>query len=229
MLPFISRIVLRNYRSIGQCDVTLGPLTYLVGANGAGKSNFVDALHLISEALTSSLEQALSVRGGLAEVRRRSSGHPTHFGVRLEFSLGEQSGHYAFNIGSLNNRGFEVQTEECRLGGPGNGPFYRIERGRVTSTSEATLPALTNDRLALVALSGLSAFRPVFDALTGMGFYNLNPKLMRELQKAQEGRLLKPEGQKATSGKWHRVSASATAQHLTRRALNWWLQASPTH
>lgn len=211
VLPFISRVVLRNYRSIGQCDVTLGPLTYLVGANGAGKSNFVDALHLVSEALTSSLEQALSVRGGLAEVRRRSSGHPTHFGVRLEFNLGDQSGHYAFNIGALKNRGFEVQTEECSLGGPGHGPFYRIERGRVTATSEATLPALTSDRLALVALSGLSAFRPIFDALTGMGFYNLNPKVMRELQKAQEGRLLKQEGENIASviGHLKRVNPQA--------------------
>jgi hypothetical protein len=28
-----------------------------------------------------------------------------------------------------------------------------------------------------------------------MGFYNLNPKLMRELQKPQDGRLLKPVGE----------------------------------
>jgi predicted ATPase len=209
--PFISRVVLRNYRSIGQCDVRLGPLTYLVGANGAGKSNFVDALHLVSDALTNSLDQALSLRGGLAEVRRRSSGHPTHFGIRLEFVLGERKGHYAFNISSLKNRGFEVQTEECSLGGAGKGPFYRIERGKIIDSSEKTFPALTTDRLALVALSGFSDFRPVFDGLTGMGFYNLNPKLMRELQKAQEGRLLKPEGENIASviGHLERVNPEA--------------------
>ncbi len=196
---FITRVVLRNYRSIGQCDVRLGPLTYLVGANGAGKSNFVDALHLVSDALTSSLDQALNLRGGLGEVRRRSAGHPTNFGIRLEFSLGGQDGHYAFNVGALKNRGFEVQAEEYRLGSPGKGPFYRIERGQVKASSEPTLPALTKDRLALVALSGLSAFRPIFDALTAMGFYNLNPKLMRELQNPQEGRLLKPVGENIAS------------------------------
>jgi predicted ATPase len=32
-----------------------------------------------------------------------------------------------------------------------------------------------------------------------MGFYNLNPKLMRELQKPQEGRLLKPAGENIAS------------------------------
>lgn len=197
--PFITRVVLRNYRSIGQCDVALGPLTYLVGPNGAGKSNFVDALHLVTDALSSSLDQALSRRGGLSEVRRRSSGHPTHFGIRLEFRIGDQHGHYAFNVGALKNRGFEVQAEECSLGGVGKGPFYRIERGEVVQSSETTLPAFTKDRLALVALSGLSDFRPIYDALTSMGFYNLNPKMMRDLQKPQEGRLLKPEGENIAS------------------------------
>jgi hypothetical protein len=37
---FLTRVVLRNYKSIGYCDVRLNPLTYLVGANGSGKSNF---------------------------------------------------------------------------------------------------------------------------------------------------------------------------------------------
>lgn len=210
-VPFITRVFLRNYKSIGQCDVSLGPLTYLVGANGAGKSNFIDALHLVTDALTSSLEQALSVRGGLAEVRRRSSGHPTHFGIRLEFTINGQTGHYAFSIGALKNRGFEVQTEECSLGGPGKGPFYRIERGNVISSSQSTLPALTSDRLALVALSGLSEFRPIFDGLTSMGFYNLNPKLISDLQKPQEGKLLKSEGENIASviGHLERVNPDA--------------------
>lgn len=197
---FLRRVVLRNYKSIGLCDVRLGPLTYLVGVNGSGKSNFLDALHLVRDALTGSLDNALNERGGLSEVRRRSSGHPTHFGVRLEFTLrtGEQ-GHYAFNIGALKDRGYEVQTEECVLGGIGKGPFFRIERGTVQGSSEAAFPAVTADRLALVAASGLTAFRPVFDALAAMGFYNLNPKVMRELQKPQEGRLLKPAGENIAS------------------------------
>ena len=197
---FLRRVVLRNYKSIGSCDVRLGPLTYLVGVNGSGKSNFLDALHLIRDALTGSLDNALNERGGLSEVRRRSSGHPTHFGIRLEFALktGEQ-GHYAFNIGALKDRGYEVQAEECALGGAGKGPFYRIQRGTVRDSSEAAFPSVTSDRLALVAASGLTAFRPVFDALTSTGFYNLNPKAMRELQKPQDGRLLKPAGENIAS------------------------------
>ncbi len=217
---FLSRVVLRNYRSIGQCDVRLGALTYLVGANGSGKSNFIDAMHLVRDALTGSLEVALNERGGWAEVRRRSSGHPRHFGVRLEFTLRDgRQGHYAFNIGALADRGYEVANEECSIGGKGKGPHYAIERGQVISSSEGTFPALTSDRLALVTVSGFQAFRPVFDALVGMGFYNLNPKVMREPQKPQDGRLLKPVGENIASVIGHLQRHAPSSMDLIREYL----------
>ncbi|GEM_PF-5683013 len=75
--PFIHRVALRNYKSIGHCDVRVRPLTYLVGQNGAGKSNFLDALHFVRDALFNSLDSAINERGELNEVRRKSSGHPT--------------------------------------------------------------------------------------------------------------------------------------------------------
>lgn len=197
---FIKRAILRNYRSIGYCDVSLGNLTYLVGANGSGKSNFLDALQFIRDALNTSLDNALNERGGIDEVRRRSNGHPTHFGMRLEFILpGQKQGSYAFNIGALKGRGYEVQTEECIIDGKGKGPSYKINRGEMETTSEKIFPAITKDRLALVAASGLQAFREVYDALSAMSFYNLNPKLMRELQKPQEGKLLKFSGENIAS------------------------------
>lgn len=197
---FIRRVVLRNYKSIGNCDVRLQPLTYLVGQNGAGKSNFLDALHFVRDALAGSLDNAINERGGLNEVRRRSGGHPNHFGIRMEFHLKDgRDGWYAFKIGAMPGRGYEVQHEECVISGIGKGPFFRIIKGKLDASSEATFPSITADRLALVAASGFTAFRPVFDELTAMGFYNLNPKLMRELQKPQDGRLLKPVGENIAS------------------------------
>lgn len=198
---FLTRVVLRNYKSIASCDVRLGRLTYLVGLNSSGKSNFLDAIHFVRDALTGSLDIALNARSGLTEVRRRSSGHPTHFGIRLEFQLRDgQQGYYAFNVRALKDRGYEVQTEECSLsGGKGKGPYFKLESGKLKESSESSFPAVTSDRLALVAASGLPVFRPVFDALTAMGFYNLNPALMRELQKPQDGRLLKATGENIAS------------------------------
>lgn len=217
---FLTRVVLRNYKSIGYCDVPLASLTYLVGTNGSGKSNFLDALHLVKDALSGSLDQALTERGGLAEVRRRSSGHPTHFGIRLEFKLrnGER-GHYSFDVGALADRGYEVQNEECAIGSKGKGPYYKIERGTLKSSSEDVFPAITSDRLALVSVSGMTVFRPVFDALTCMGFYNLNPKLMRDPQKPQDGRQLKPVGENIASVIGHLERVSPASMTLIQEYL----------
>nr|VFK29454.1 MAG: Predicted ATPase [Candidatus Kentron sp. MB]VFK74784.1 MAG: Predicted ATPase [Candidatus Kentron sp. MB] len=197
---FLTRVILRNYKSIANCDVRLGPLTYLVGPNGSGKSNFLDALHFVRNALENSLENALNLRGGVSEVRRGSSGRPTHFGIRFEFRMRDgQLGYYAFQIGAVAEGLYEVQTEECTIGGKGKGPFFLVERGKVVETSEKTFPAVMPDRLALVNASGSPAFRPVFDALMAMGFYNLNPKLIRDHQKPQDGRILKSAGENIAS------------------------------
>ena len=83
----ITRVALRNYKSIAACDVKLTPLTFLVGPNGSGKSNFLDALRFTAQALRFSPGHALYERGGINEVRRRSRGHPNHFGIRLDLRL----------------------------------------------------------------------------------------------------------------------------------------------
>lgn len=220
-IPFISRLIIRNYKSIGYCDVPLQPLTYLVGCNGAGKSNFMDALHFVRDALVSSLDSAFNERGGINEVRRRSGGHPTHFAIRMEFTLPSgQQGYYGFAIGALKNGGYEILKEECVIAGIGKGPFFRIEKGQLRDSSEATFPAVMPDRLALVAASGLPAFRPVFDTLTAMGFYNLNPKLMRELQKPQDGRLLRPAGENIASVIGHLEKNAPSQLNLIQEYLH---------
>jgi predicted ATPase len=199
---FLRRVVLSNYKSIKECSVHLGSLTFLAGQNGAGKSNFLDALRLTTESLNTSLEHALRERGGINEVRRRSSGHPTHFGVRLEWQLPDGTqGVYAFRVGAQKRGGFEIQREECRVYdyGPLVKEFYRLEDGKLIDKSFQVGPSTSSDRLYLVAASGLAPFRPLYDALSRMGFYNLNPDDIRELQPPDAGEVLKRDGSNLAS------------------------------
>jgi predicted ATPase len=194
---FLRRVLLKNYKSIANCSVQLGPLNFLVGPNGAGKSNFLDALRFVTESLNTSLDHALRERGGIGEVRRRSSGHPTHFGVRLDFVLPKgASGRYAFRIGALPKGGFEVQHEECCIDGATalDHWFYEVESGKVVNTHARIVPAPASDRLFLVAASGLPEFRSLYDVLSRMGFYNLNPEAIRDLQTPDAGEVLRRDG-----------------------------------
>lgn len=201
---FIRRVVLHNYMSIARCSVPLGALTFLIGPNGAGKSNFLDALRFIVDSLDSSIEHALRDRGGIAEVRRRSAGHPTHFGIRVEFVLPDGgSGHYAFRIGSKRSRGFEVQEESCEIVPAGvsllPASHFHLRSGEIVGTSLTSPPAALPDRLFLVNASGQPEFRPLYDALHHMGFYNLNPDAIRELQPPDSGEVLASDGHNLAS------------------------------
>jgi len=202
---FITRVVLKNYKSIGKCSVRLGPLNFLVGPNGAGKSNFMDALRFLRDSLSTSLDHALQERGGIGEVLRRPLGRharPTHFGVRLEFKLPDSRfGWYAFRIGAKLESGFDVQQEECHLFGPKalEKKFFQIKSGKVIdSNPRVALPAVS-DRFYLVVAASLPEFRGLYDALSRMGFYNLNPDEIRELQNPDPGEVLRRDGSNLAS------------------------------
>lgn len=193
---WIDRVWLRHYRSIAHCEVALGQLTLLVGANGSGKSNFLDALRLVADSLQTTLDHALRDRGGIAEVRRRATGHPAHFAVRLRFRGGGTSGEYGFQIAALKSGDFRVSHEECRIAAPDRGgeAFFRVRDGVLVSKSEQVMPPASPARLYLVSASGLPAFRAAFDGLSGINVYNVNPDAMRGLQTPDSGELLRRDG-----------------------------------
>jgi len=60
----ISRLVLHGYKSIADCDLDLGRLNVLIGANGAGKSNFIGFFSLINRILDQQLQTATGLAGG---------------------------------------------------------------------------------------------------------------------------------------------------------------------
>lgn len=197
MTVFVRAVSITNYKSIARCRVDLGPLTFLVGPNGSGKSNFLDALRFVTDSLNTTLEQGLRDRGGIQSVRRRSSGHPTHFGIRLDLALPDRrTGFYAFKIGAEHDGAFVVRREECQLvpGHAGFQDFYVVEEGRLVRASQSIPAALERDRLALVAISGLPEFRLLYESLRRMAFYNLSPERMRDLQEPDPGHRLARDG-----------------------------------
>jgi predicted ATPase len=60
----ISRLVLAGYKSIAKCELELGRLNVLIGANGAGKSNFIGFFRLINRILDSQLQTTVGLAGG---------------------------------------------------------------------------------------------------------------------------------------------------------------------
>ncbi len=60
----LSKLVLAGYKSIERCELELGCLNVLIGANGAGKSNFIGFFRLINRLLDQQLQVFVSEAGG---------------------------------------------------------------------------------------------------------------------------------------------------------------------
>ena len=199
--PFLRRVVIRNFKSIAACDVWLKPRTILVGRNGAGKSNFLDALHFISDSLHTSLEQAINKRGGIDLVRRQVSGRHPLLSIHLEFGLPYHK-HGVYSIEVLAGPGesftlLEERLDVCDSSGRMRSNYRREgdELSAIRSLgTEPLMPPTRRDRLYLANAAALPDFGEVFDALSSMAFYQLNPDTMKAIRRSEAEEILQSDG-----------------------------------
>ena len=198
--PFLTRVAICNYKSIQSCDVNLGPLTFLVGRNGSGKSNFLDALQFVSDALNNTLEQAVKKRGGINEIILRSRRPCAYFIISLKFQINDaRYCEYEIRLAPSSDNGFEVKEEICNISFESKTEnYFKVEHGKMQSNTNLQAAHL-NDRLFLVAASGDPIFRPVYDLLCNMQFYNLNPEMIRDVQLPDVGDKLWRDGDNIAS------------------------------
>ena len=94
-----------------------------------------------------------------------------------------------------------VRKEECVVSSTDReqSGYFIVENGRVTTSSFGHPPGVGSDRLYLMQVAGYPAFRSIYDALAGMGFYNFHPEQIRELKSPDPGDLLKADGSNIAS------------------------------
>jgi energy-coupling factor transporter ATP-binding protein EcfA2 len=201
MPPLIRRVSIKDYKSISRASVELGSFAALVGPNGSGKSNFVDALAFVSDSLSNGIELAFRNRGGITVVRRLSTGHPTHIGIRLVIELSETtSADYAFEIAAERGEPFSVSRERCVVREVlGAEHRFEVERGVFTIPIAGLRPRIAPDRLALFAASGIEEFRPLYDSLVSVETYSIVPDRLREYQEPDPGDKLNRDGSNAAA------------------------------
>ncbi|MCP4549666.1 MAG: AAA family ATPase, partial [bacterium] len=202
MIPRIRSAQIWNYKSLADVSVELDPLTILVGPNGVGKSNFLDALSFVQQSLAESIGLAFKSRGGISAVRRRGVGPPRPIGIRLVLDLVDDiSAEYVFEIDPVTEPGFRVVQEWCSVKYAKSPEVYEfaIRDGVFTTPIPGIRPRVSPNRLALYAASATEEFLPVFDFLTTMHFYAIAPERIRKLQEPDPGEFLKPDGSNAAA------------------------------
>lgn len=183
MIPRIREVHVRNYKSIAEAVVRLSDLTVLVGPNASGKSNFVDALAFVQECLSESVDRALSARGGIGRVRFRAAGPDEALGIRLVIDLDAvTTADYTFEVSTEGDRAFRVAKERCVVAHL-EGPTHRFELhdGTFVEEVQGIRAQVEPDRLALYAASATPEFRKVYDFLSGIRSYRIDPGAMIDM------------------------------------------------
>jgi predicted ATPase len=194
----ITRLRLKRFRSLLWADIPLINPLFIVGKNGAGKSNFLKALEFLSSCASMPLESVFQLHGGLETMRFRTSGRsrPGNFGMRVDFKLPSGvEGWYAFEIKAMTGYRFEVLKEQCSAG-PHS--FSRVG-GEITLSTSGITPGVTAESLALPLLGGTPEFKPVKELLGDIAVFSLEPRIIQEMQDPDAGLSLKSDGSNLSS------------------------------
>ena len=84
-MALIKRIGIEGFRRLNDVDIEMRPMMVLIGANGVGKTSFMDALSLLAASARGSLNQHLNDLGGVADVITR--GRLGEIALRAEMDI----------------------------------------------------------------------------------------------------------------------------------------------
>ena len=79
----IKRIKATNFKSFENLDIELGKFNVLIGANASGKSNFVSIFKFLRDIVTSGLDNAISMQGGIEYLRNMNIGASKDLSIKI--------------------------------------------------------------------------------------------------------------------------------------------------
>lgn len=200
----IKKLWLRRFRSILAAEVCFENPLFLVGRNGAGKSNVLKALEFVSECMTTPLGTVFQNQGGIEAVRYRSGtqSRPGNVAMRVDFEFTNgtpATGWYAFEIRAKEGYEFEVLREKCVVHLAGQRHEFDRSNKILLTGVPGIEPVVDPQALLLPLIGGTPQFAPVTKGLAGIRVFSLQPKAIQELQDPDSGMSLKSDGSNLAS------------------------------
>ena len=170
----ISRLVMTAWRNFRQeTSLTLRGRTFFVGPNASGKSNILDALRFIRDVAAMGLNDAVSVRGGMRDVR---SLHARQFrGVRIAVDAGPRDGtRWSYDLHFRNHPQSHRPVVEHERVSLNDEPILERPDEKDTGDPER----LTQTHLEQVSEN--QRFRPLAAFFGSIRYLHLVPQIVRE-------------------------------------------------
>ncbi len=178
----ISKIELFNWKNFHRCEVGVQERCFVVGANAAGKSNFIDALRFLRDVAKQGggLQTAVRVRGGITKIRCLAAREQSNVKLAIELSESdsrELCWHYELNFkhtgGGIRENQVKIVSEKV---------FSGREQRYVLDRSAETLGE-DEETLKYTYLEQPNAnkdFRVIQQFLQNVKYLNVVPQMVRE-------------------------------------------------
>lgn len=162
----LKKLTIRGFKSIENLEgFALSSLNVLIGANGAGKSNFVDFFRLLRAMASESLQKHINEHGGADGFFFLGPKYTRRIFAHLEF--GENI--YEFDLEPTASGALQVADERVQYtSGRGEGGLGSIGTGN----RESQLKARKDDRAGFSAGSGVVSY--VHDAVSNWRVYHFH-------------------------------------------------------
>jgi predicted ATPase len=80
----LRNIKIRGFRRLQNIDIEMRNLTVMIGANGAGKTSFLDVFSILAASANGNLHQQLQLKGGLNEILTRGKARELEIALAMD-------------------------------------------------------------------------------------------------------------------------------------------------
>jgi len=94
----LEQLTVRNFKSIRDQTLRLGPLNVFIGGNGAGKSNLIGVFHFLNRVVSADLQNYTGEAGGADSILHFGRKQSPSLAVELEFVQGDYANGYRIEL-----------------------------------------------------------------------------------------------------------------------------------
>lgn len=218
----ITHLTIQHYKSVESLDIDLRNVNVLVGKNGAGKSNIIDAIRFVRDAIQDGLDQAITDRHGMENIRQWSptrpydvtitlhvESHKRYMSINGSFSLTVSSGNDNY---SVKREAFRyTETKPHRLDAKGEVLDQAVDQYEFIRTGDSvkyshnaekdSLPFDDTKNLFISGLHGIlfNSKKMFEDAISDFESYAIFPNTLRKPQKQSSKEALSSHGDNISS------------------------------
>ena len=154
----LEKLTIKNFKSIREQTLSLGPLNVFIGGNGSGKSNLIQVFRCLREIVNQNLAVYTATKGGADTLLHFGRKRSLTMSFRLDFSEGDTANAYSVMLQAADDDTLFVASETAYYHDRKNYPKKPYDHPIASASKESKLKA-TRHICATQVMHDLDSYR----------------------------------------------------------------------